>query len=289
MSLKKEEQEKLLEIAKDAVLKAGNIIADHFGDLPELSEKEGGENLASCVVTEVDLKSQQAIVETLKASLDEYKLGLLAEESEDDESRFEKDYFWCVDPLDGTLVFSLGQDGFSVSIGLVSKEGEAILGAIYNPKTQDLYHGLLGGGAFKNNSPLTLNTDSKKLSIFFDHSYRHHEKFDSHIKEVEKNAKAQGFESIIVNPQGGAVMNAIGVAENSPAIYYKLPKKEFGGGSLWDFAASSLILKEMGCFIGNYDQSPLHLNSKSVFMNEKGILFASSQDLCQIVPKAEHE
>ena len=50
-----------------------------------------------------------------------YDLALLTEESEDDRSCFEKDYFWCIDPLDGTLPFTRNEAGYSVSIGLVAE------------------------------------------------------------------------------------------------------------------------------------------------------------------------
>ena len=52
-----------------------------------------------------------------------YDFGILTEETPDNGSRLVKDYFWCVDPLDGTLPFTEGTPGYSVSIALVSKSG----------------------------------------------------------------------------------------------------------------------------------------------------------------------
>ena len=52
----------------------------------------------------------------LELSLRDYALALLTEESADDGSQFCQDYFWCIDPLDGTLPFIRGLPGYAVSI-----------------------------------------------------------------------------------------------------------------------------------------------------------------------------
>ena len=58
------------------------------------------------------------------------------------------------------------------------------------------------------------------------------------------------------------------VLENLPACYYKYPKLEEGGGSLWDFAARDFYGK------------PLDLNcADSTFMNHRGVIFALDQSL----------
>ena len=71
-------------------------------------------------------------------------------------------------------------------------------------------------------------------------------------------------------------MNALWCLENPPAKYFKRPKTKKGGGSLWDFAATSLILNEAGAIATDYYGAPLELNRKdSTYLNHKGILFAS--------------
>ena len=141
---------KLCEIAKTAALSAGSIIANKQGSQIELHAKEGGENIASCVVTDIDLAAEAAILALLTPTQQEYELGLLTEESTDDSSRFDHDYFWCIDPLDGTLAFSRDEDGYSTSIALISKIGKPIIGVVYNPRSNTLYHAIKNQGAFKN-------------------------------------------------------------------------------------------------------------------------------------------
>ncbi|MDF3128359.1 inositol monophosphatase family protein [Kiritimatiellaeota bacterium B1221] len=80
-------------------------------------------SLASAVVSELDREAQDLILTELEESVGRFDLGILAEESEDSQDRFEKEYFWCIDPLDGTLPFLEGKTGYAVSIALLSREG----------------------------------------------------------------------------------------------------------------------------------------------------------------------
>jgi len=97
---------RLTDVAIEAAKKAGEIIRHYIDGDIEIVEKKGGESYASQVVTEVDLKCEKIILAQLLPLCDQYDIALLSEESDDDGGRFDKDYFWCIDPLDGTLPFS---------------------------------------------------------------------------------------------------------------------------------------------------------------------------------------
>lgn len=56
---------------------------------------------------------------------------------------------WAVDPIDGTTNMVFGLPGWCVSIGLVS-EGEAVAGALYIPRTGEMFWGVRGQGAYCN-------------------------------------------------------------------------------------------------------------------------------------------
>ncbi|MCR9206283.1 MAG: hypothetical protein NXH75_17005, partial [Halobacteriovoraceae bacterium] len=233
----------LLDLAKEAALAAGKVIAEFQGQKIQTELKEGGTSLASKVVTEVDLKAEKAILEILEPTLEAFELGLLTEETPDNNSRFENDFFWCIDPLDGTLPFSKNEAGYSVSIALVSKEGEAILGAVYDPRNENLYSALKGHGAFKNDHPLKVKKNEKELTV--------------------------------INDSGGAVMHAIETIEKAPCVFYKKPKVNEGGGCLWDYAATSIIHREAGGMNSDFSFNPLNLNStKSLYLNHCGVLYS---------------
>jgi fructose-1,6-bisphosphatase/inositol monophosphatase family enzyme len=142
--------EALASIAIKAAKTAGEVIRKAAEEDIRVHQKDGGSNYASQVVTEIDRKCDGIIREILKPSCEKFDLAILTEEQEDDKSRFQKDYFWCVDPLDGTLAFIKKEPGFSVSIALVSKSGKPVLGVVYNPMIDVLYHAVEGEGGFKN-------------------------------------------------------------------------------------------------------------------------------------------
>jgi len=76
------------------------------------------------------------------------------------------------------------------------------------------------------------------------------------------------------------VMNGCWVLENHPACYFKFPKPQQGGGSLWDFAATTCLFKELGAIATDFDGLPLNLNNaETTFMNQRGVLFTTVQTL----------
>ena len=71
-------------------------------------------------------------------------------------------------------------------------------------------------------------------------------------------------------------MNACSVLENFPACYFKFPKSKNGGGSIWDFAATTCIYQELGLPATNFEGGKLDLNRKdSTFMNHQGVFYAN--------------
>ncbi len=281
----------LCDIAKKAALAAGNIIASKQGGNVEVQSKEGGENLASQVVTEIDIKAENAILEILSPTIEEFNLGILAEESaSDDKSRFERDAFWCIDPLDGTLCFSRNEDGYSTSIGLIGKDGIPLIGVVYNPRNNTLYSAIKGKGTLKNGELFKAPEWKDELTLLYDQSFLKHPTFDEEMKHLEEKAKNLGLKGVNMYHLGGAVMNGITTIEMAPAIYYKLPKKADGGGSIWDFAASSIIQKEAGGYNSDYFGKPLDLNrNDSTFMNHRGVVYCSNQSLLDIIPRINQE
>ena len=102
----------LTNIAIKAALAAGEIIQKSINKDIIVEKKEGGNTYASQVVTAVDKECEKVILKHLLPTCKTYDIALLSEETEDDKSRFIKDFFWCIDPMDGTLAFINKQPGF---------------------------------------------------------------------------------------------------------------------------------------------------------------------------------
>lgn len=266
----------LNKIAIKAALSAGKVIQKYMNDEVKVEKKKGGENYASQVVTAVDIECEKVILSHLLPSCDEFGLALLSEETEDDGSRFEKDFFWCIDPMDGTLPFINKQAGFSVSIALVAKDGTPYIGVVFDPSTDTLYHAIKGNGAFKNGSPWEIKHTNNHLSYVTDRKLKDTPRaaeIESLLQEHVEDLSLNGLREIA---GAGAVLNGILVLENGPACMLKLPKKESGGGSIWDFAATACIYQELGLSATNFEGGKLNLNRKDgSFMNQEGIFYAN--------------
>ena len=268
----------LTECAVDAALAAGKVIQAYCGGEVEVFSKKGGDTLASQVVTEVDRKAQDAILEVLRPSIDQYNLALLTEESEDDGSRFQQEYFWCIDPLDGTLAFSEGENGYAVSIGLVARDGSPQIGVVYDPVSEVLWQAAKGQGVQRNGQRWKVNDRNHTLTFTYDRSFEAHPQFLSLCDVLCEVGRKFGLKDIQAIQFGGSVMNAMHSLENGPGCHLKLPKLEEGGGSLWDYAATACIFEEAGAWATDVFGQPLELNRKeSTFMNHRGVLYASDQ------------
>ena len=158
----------LSKIAIQAARAAGKVIQNHMNDEIKVEKKTGGDSYASQVVTAVDIACEKVILSHLLPTCDEFNLALLTEESVDNGSRFEEDYFWCIDPMDGTLAFIQGQPGFSVSIALVAKDGTPCIGVVFDPSTDTMYHAIQGSGAIKKGSAGGINHGNKQFSYVTD-------------------------------------------------------------------------------------------------------------------------
>lgn len=277
MQLSSQQIQSLSSLAIKAAISAGKYISEKSKDQLSIQSKNAGTSLASQVLTEVDLASEGIILDILTPSLKQYDLALLSEETTDDQLRFTKDYFWCIDPLDGTLPFTEQRDGYSVSIALVHNDGTPITGVIYDPITNTIYNAIKDGGAYKNHQKWKPSSPhDKPLTLISDRSATKQHDYNKTITKLAQITKSD----INTISHGGAAMNAMWVIENSPAIYYKQPKTEKGGGSIWDFAASACIYNELGAIARNFNGEKLDLNRKdSTFMNHEGILFCSTKRL----------
>lgn len=139
--------DQLLKVTREA----GKIVKTGFRTDYKVEFKSNISNL----VTEIDKKSENAIIEFIQKEFPDH--GIVAEES--GFSHSDAEYRWVIDPLDGTTNFAHGFPIFGVSIG-IQKAGKTIFGAVYHVMQDDMYYAELGKGAFKNGSPIQVNKNN---------------------------------------------------------------------------------------------------------------------------------
>ncbi|MCR9202033.1 MAG: hypothetical protein NXI04_25605 [Planctomycetaceae bacterium] len=280
MKLSPTELTELAQLAIEAATAAGRMIARSRP--AHIEHKSENSSLASQVVTEVDRRSEALMLQRLQPTLDKFSIGLLTEEQPDNGGRFTSDYFWCIDPIDGTLPFIENTPGYAVSVALVQREGTPVIGVVYDPVEDMVRHAIAGVGGFLNGESWQRpSSHGTKLSLFTDRSFLSCPEHSQVTAGLEEIAAATGLTGLHVDASAGAVMNACRVLTNAPACYVKLPKPN-GGGSLWDYAATACLFAEAGAVATDVFGRPFELNrANSTLMCHKGILFATDQSLAR--------
>lgn len=143
----------LLAVACEAALDAGRYVQSHIGGQIGIRSEEGSD-----IKLELDFLTEERIVRSLRAQSD---FGIISEESAPRPASLSSDYTWIVDPIDGSLNFSRNIPFFCVSIGLW-KDGEPVLGAVYDIPHEVLYCGAIGLGSWRNDLPLAVSNITEK-------------------------------------------------------------------------------------------------------------------------------
>ncbi len=111
------------------------------------------------LVTEVDFQIQQLIVDHVVREFPRH--GILAEEDTLIPSRStghgEADYYWVIDPLDGTRNYVHGLPFYCVSIALMER-GVPVVGVIHDPNCDRTYTAIKGRGAFAGERRMQVST-----------------------------------------------------------------------------------------------------------------------------------
>ncbi|HAY69372.1 MAG TPA: inositol monophosphatase, partial [Acidimicrobiaceae bacterium] len=176
MKLSTSDLSELADLAILAASQAGQMIARsrpreiQYKDMQATARDK---SLASQVMTEIDRHSEDIILGILTPTLERFELGLLTEEQDDDGGRLTNDYFWCIDPLDGTLPFIEGSHGYAVSIALVGSDGTPVIGVVFDPVEATVLHAISKVGAFRNHRPWPTGKRpwGDVLSVFADRSF----------------------------------------------------------------------------------------------------------------------
>jgi len=133
---------------------SGKLIQERINGKFSIEKKAGPNDL----VTEVDKASEALIMQIIRESFPDH--FILSEEI--GEVKMDSSYKWIIDPIDGTVNFANGIPLCCVSIG-VEKDGEMIMGAVYNPMMQEFYFAERGQGAYLNDQRIHVSTQTEVL------------------------------------------------------------------------------------------------------------------------------
>ncbi|UXP33559.1 3'(2'),5'-bisphosphate nucleotidase CysQ [Reichenbachiella agarivorans] len=224
------ELKQLLEIAKTAATKAAVSVLEIYqsGDFSIEAKADDSP------LTLADKASHLAIV----AELEKTQIPILSEEGAKIEfsERKEWEYFWMIDPLDGTKEFIKRNGEFTINIALIHG-GKSILGVVQVPVRDELYFSIQGEGAFKEANGKINELKINKISMA-----------DSGLRVVASRShlsdETQRFMDGLNSPEivsMGSSLKLLAVAEGTADLYPR-----FAPTMEWDTAAAQAIVEAAG-------------------------------------------
>ena len=247
----------MLQTAIRAAREAGSILLDNL-EKPRWIKVKGLRD----IVTDADVKAQQAIIETILARFPDH--AILSEESEsgsrdqaDAKGGFDKlttshPYTWVIDPLDGTTNYSRRFPCFCTSIAL-SHEGEGILGVVYDPLRDHLFQAERGKGAYLNGESLQVSQIESVADALVGLDWARAQEEREIIAQL---VARMALQVRTLRNLGAAALGLCYVAAGWLDAYF-----HFSLGP-WDAAAGALMVQEAGGSVTDFTGHPWQIHSK---------------------------
>ena len=253
-----------------AAKRAGEAILEVYDSDFAVEQKDDKSPL-----TLADKRSHEIIENVLEQTVtaNNSTVPILSEEGKEIpyDERIKWEYFWLVDPLDGTKEFIKRNGEFTVNIALIHKH-KPVLGIIYIPVKDVFYFAAINFGAYKleNSGILTENlsieelidksqklplnsNDKTTLTVIGSRSHTS-EEFTEFVKQL--NQKHENVEFI----SSGSSLKLCLVAEGKADVYPR-----FGPTMEWDTAAGQAIVEQAkGTVMETETNEPLSYNKSNL-------------------------
>ena len=203
------------------------------------------------------MEAERAIIKILRKKTPTY--NIVAEET--GAERHGSPFTWIIDPLDGTTNYSIGNPFFDVSIALV-KEKEPILAVVYAPVTDRLFVAQKGEGATLNNQKIKVSSKNK-LNQCLNVYCRGND--DKNMKRMNKIFPRLALSSKDFNRMRAGAYELALVASGKLCAYIN------PGTKSWDVAAGTLLVREAGGKVTDFENKEWDLDSKDILATNKKI------------------
>lgn len=248
--------EKFLEIAVLSAKDAGAYLLDHFYENHSPLYKSKFD-----VGLLVDKESESIILKRIRNAFPSH--SIYSEET--GTIKNETDLTWYIDPLDGTNNYFVGLPYFGVSIALV-KNGEVIVGVVFNPITNQLFTAIKGEGAFLNNKKIKLKIEQQTpysvLSFIKGHSKGDTEISYTQTKEIE-HLLSNNFTRILKMWAPSLDWCLLALGKIDVLVSYE--------SELEDMFAGLLIAKEVGIRVCNFDGKEYRSGNNRIIASNKSL------------------
>ncbi|MEO8964654.1 MAG: inositol monophosphatase family protein [Gammaproteobacteria bacterium] len=250
-------REPLINIAIQAARAAGNTIIRAVDRLDKLQITEKRPN---DYVTEVDQQAERDIIAIIQKAHPNH--GIIGEET--GETGGNDDYVWIIDPLDGTRNFIHGFPHFAISIAITYK-GRVEHGVIYDPVRQEIFSATRGKGAQLNNRRIRVsqNKTLQESLLGTGFPYRHSpELIEAYTNSLQAVLPLSGD----VRRAGAATLDLAYVAAGRLDGFWEMGLKP------WDVAAGSLMIKEAGGLVCDFNGGEEYLKTGNIVAGNPKVL-----------------
>ena len=241
--------ERILEAAKRAARTAAPVILSHWDNLK--IDFKGTVDL----VTQADVASEKIIKDVIGSAFPTH--DFFAEESVE-RAALDSPNLWIIDPLDGTTNFAGKLPHFCISIAY-AEHGEVKAGVVYDVVKNEMFHAVLGDGAFLNDSPIQVSGASEvhEAIVCTGFAYERGPLMRATLKSIERL-----FENNLrgIRRFGSAALDFCWVACGRFDGYFEYSLKP------WDYAAGALILTEAGGRVCTHGGKPFDFNASGAII-----------------------
>lgn len=202
------------------------------------------------LVTQADTICQKIIIDRIKETYPDH--GFIAEEGPQGQMfkqlhRGSEDFYWVIDPIDGTNNFAKGMFLFTVQVAAMH-QGCPVVGVIFDPATDSMYTAVKDGQAMLNNRRITAGEDL--IERFSNIG------MDSHFPGPVPEWAIQLMQKTRTRNLGSTCLQFAYLAKGGLIANICVSSK------LWDIAAGSLIAECAGAIVTDWQGNkifPLNL------------------------------
>lgn len=238
-----------INVLEKICIKASKTIIRDFGEIEKLQVSKKG---PGDFVTKTDQKVEEIIIEELERARPGY--NFLAEEGGTTKEK-KNEFTWIIDPIDGTANFMHGIPHFAISIGL-EKNGEIIVGIIFDPIKNEMFYAEKGRGAYLNNTRIRVssrNTIGDSVALTGGPAFAEENKQNFYNEYIAMSNHCHQVRKL-----GSAALDLAYVAAGRAEIFWHKNLK------YWDIAAGLIIVKEAGGTITDFKGKTFDLNNKEL-------------------------
>lgn len=203
------------------------------------------------MVSRADKEAEQKFVAYLSKLLSQS--GFIAEEGTSSKVGMMDN--WIIDPLDGTTNYLYGIPCYCTSVAL-QRNGELVLGVIYDPNQDECFAAEKGKGAFLNGERIKVSgqsvLDKSLIATGFPYDNRGRQRAYMDIL-LEVNSQSRGIRRL-----GSAALDMAYVAAGRFEAFYEY------GLNPWDVAAGAVIVAEAGGMVSDFKDDQKFIENQTI-------------------------